>query len=236
MPGRMRVGRTLAYWSKPWQIFRRRPQSVMWSGMCGSPAEPNRIASLSAQRVEPVRRHHHAVLAEVVAAPVEVLELEAEGRARRGQRLQHLPAGGNDFLADAVSGNGGDAIGLHACLLAVSFNEWCGETVGARVALPPGLPGEPVLNLSSRMGGGTRVSHSICAMRSRLVVPGAAEGHAGRDHHGLAGGGEAAPAAPLRLASSVISAHARPPRGTAPDSRPRRAPGGARWRGAASCR
>ncbi|MNY29225.1 hypothetical protein D3C86_1632560 [compost metagenome] len=46
MPGRMRVGRTLAYWSKPWQIFRRRPQSVMWSGMCGSPAEPNRIASL----------------------------------------------------------------------------------------------------------------------------------------------------------------------------------------------
>ena len=29
MPGRMRVGRTLAYWSKPWQIFSRRPQSVM---------------------------------------------------------------------------------------------------------------------------------------------------------------------------------------------------------------
>ncbi|MCY1226561.1 hypothetical protein D9M72_387960 [compost metagenome] len=46
MPGRMRVGRTLAYWSKPWQIFRRRPHSVMWSGMCGSPAEPKRMASL----------------------------------------------------------------------------------------------------------------------------------------------------------------------------------------------
>ena len=45
MPGRMRVGRTLAYWSKPWQIFSRRPHSVTWSGMCGSPAEPNRIAS-----------------------------------------------------------------------------------------------------------------------------------------------------------------------------------------------
>lgn len=29
MPGRMRVGRTFAYWSKPWQIFRRRPHSVM---------------------------------------------------------------------------------------------------------------------------------------------------------------------------------------------------------------
>ena len=45
MPGRIRVGRTLAYWSKPWQIFRRRPHRVMWSGMSGSPAEPNRMAS-----------------------------------------------------------------------------------------------------------------------------------------------------------------------------------------------
>ena len=53
MPGRMRVGRTLAYWSKPWQIFRRRPHSVMWSGMCGSPALPNRIASLSRSASRP---------------------------------------------------------------------------------------------------------------------------------------------------------------------------------------
>ena len=53
MPGRMRVGRTLAYWSNPWQIFRRRPQSVTWSGMCGSPAEPNRIASLSLSACRP---------------------------------------------------------------------------------------------------------------------------------------------------------------------------------------
>ena len=28
MPGRIRVGLTFAYWSRPWQIFRRRPQSV----------------------------------------------------------------------------------------------------------------------------------------------------------------------------------------------------------------
>ena len=53
MPGRMRVGRTLAYWSKPWQIFSRRPHSVMWSGMCGSPAEPNRIASLARNAFSP---------------------------------------------------------------------------------------------------------------------------------------------------------------------------------------
>ena len=60
MPGRMRVGRTLAYWSKPWQIFRRRPHSVTWSGMCGSPAEPNRMASLPSSAVQPVGRHHLA--------------------------------------------------------------------------------------------------------------------------------------------------------------------------------
>ena len=39
-PGRMRVGRTLAYWSNPWQIGRRRPHSVMWSGMSGAPTAP----------------------------------------------------------------------------------------------------------------------------------------------------------------------------------------------------
>ena len=43
-------------------------------------AEQDRV--LVAQRVQAVVRHHHAVLAEVVAAPVEVLELEAEAAAR----------------------------------------------------------------------------------------------------------------------------------------------------------
>ena len=45
MPGRMRVGRTLAYWSNGWQMASRRPHSVMWSGTSGAPAEPNRMAS-----------------------------------------------------------------------------------------------------------------------------------------------------------------------------------------------
>ena len=40
MPGRMRVGRTLAYWSSGWQIARRSPQSVMWSGTSGAPTAP----------------------------------------------------------------------------------------------------------------------------------------------------------------------------------------------------
>jgi hypothetical protein len=40
IPGRMRAGRTLAYWSKPWQIASRRPQSETWSGTPGAPAAP----------------------------------------------------------------------------------------------------------------------------------------------------------------------------------------------------
>jgi hypothetical protein len=109
MPGRMRVGRTLAYWSKPWQIFSRRPHSVTWSGMCGSPAEPNRMASLprsasspSAGIISPCARYQSP-------PQPKSLELEGEAAAGRGQGLQHLLAGGDHFLADAVSGNGGDA-------------------------------------------------------------------------------------------------------------------------------
>ena len=40
IPGRMRVGRTLAYWSSGWQMARRRPQSVTWSGTSGAPTAP----------------------------------------------------------------------------------------------------------------------------------------------------------------------------------------------------
>jgi len=78
-------------------------------------AEQDRV--LVADRVQAVLRHHHAVRAEVVAAPVEVLELEAEVAARHGECFQHPLAGGNDFLADAVTGNGCDCVGLHGCLL-----------------------------------------------------------------------------------------------------------------------
>jgi hypothetical protein len=78
-------------------------------------AEQDRV--LVAQRVQAVGRHHHAVRAVVVAAPVEVLELEAQGAARLGERFEHLPAGGHDFLADAVTGDGGDCVGLHGLSL-----------------------------------------------------------------------------------------------------------------------
>ena len=73
-------------------------------------AELSAITFLVAQRVEAVGGHHRAVGAVVVAAPAEVLELEAQVAARGGQRLQHFAARGDHFLADAVSGNGGDGV------------------------------------------------------------------------------------------------------------------------------
>ena len=45
MPGSTRAGRTLAYWSKPWQIGRRKPQSETWSGTSGAPTAPKKMAS-----------------------------------------------------------------------------------------------------------------------------------------------------------------------------------------------
>ena len=44
-PGSTRVGRILAYWSKPWQMRSRRPQRVMSSGTCWSPTAPKKMAS-----------------------------------------------------------------------------------------------------------------------------------------------------------------------------------------------
>jgi hypothetical protein len=74
-------------------------------------AEQDRV--LVAERVESVGRHHHAMLAVVVAAPAEILELESESVAARGDRFEHTLAGGHDLLADAVAGNGCNAVGLH---------------------------------------------------------------------------------------------------------------------------
>ena len=53
IPGRMRVGRTLAYWSSGWQIASRSPHSVTWSGTSGAPTAPNRIASNLRSRSAP---------------------------------------------------------------------------------------------------------------------------------------------------------------------------------------
>ena len=79
----------------------------------GIPCRTEQDGVLVAQRIQPIFRHHDAVLAIVVGAPVEILELEFEIRAGSGNRLQHLATRRNHFFADAVPGNGGDAISFH---------------------------------------------------------------------------------------------------------------------------
>ena len=74
-------------------------------------AEENRV--LAAERIEAVGRHHLAVLAVVVAAPGELLELKGELVVWRSQRFQNLPAGGHDFLADAIARHQRNPIRLH---------------------------------------------------------------------------------------------------------------------------
>jgi hypothetical protein len=59
------------------------------------------------------------VLAVIVAAPVEVFELESERLAGFRERFEHLLASGNHFFADAIAGDGCDAIGFHVSVLQV---------------------------------------------------------------------------------------------------------------------
>ena len=54
-----------------------------------------------------------AVLAVVVGAPVEVVDLEREVAVARRQRVEHLEAGGDDLGADAVGRDGGDRVFAH---------------------------------------------------------------------------------------------------------------------------
>jgi hypothetical protein len=79
---------------------------------------------LAAQCVQPIGRHHDAVLAVVVAAPVEVFEGKLEVRAGHGQRFQHLASGRDHFLADAIAGDRCDLIRFHvlvSCLVKVRY-------------------------------------------------------------------------------------------------------------------
>jgi hypothetical protein len=66
------------------------------------------------QLLEPVVRHHRAVLQVVVAVgPVERREFQVEAEAPGGG-LQHAQALGHHFLADAVAGDHGNPMG-HVC-------------------------------------------------------------------------------------------------------------------------
>src|ERR1700688_1310296 len=86
-------------------------------GNIGIPRRTEQDRVLAAQRVQSLVRHHHAVVSEIVAAPIEVLELEGGWFLRPGNCLQNFTACGHHFLADAVAWDRRYAIRLHYWLL-----------------------------------------------------------------------------------------------------------------------
>ena len=78
-------------------------------------AEQDGVVALD--QVEAVLRHEGAGLLVALRAPVEMVEGEREAAVALGAGLQHLDARGDHLLADAVAGNGGNAIGAHLALL-----------------------------------------------------------------------------------------------------------------------
>ena len=81
--------------------------------MFGSPdgAEIDRVGR--PQPGQPVGRHELAMLAVPVRTPVVVIDREFELAVLGGDRFQHFQAGGDDLGADAVGGDGGDAVRAH---------------------------------------------------------------------------------------------------------------------------
>ena len=68
------------------------------------------------QLFKPIFGHHRARVQIGLAGPVEVLEFDAEAETL-GEYLGNLNASWDDFLANTISGDGGDAIVCHADLL-----------------------------------------------------------------------------------------------------------------------
>ena len=112
MPGRMRVGVLVEALAA---LQAQSPQrDLVGNVRVASRAEQDRV--LAAQRIQAVGEHHDTVGAVAVAAPAEVLKLEAHvpTGVRCGEGLQHLLAGRVPLLADAIAGNGGDLVDLQA--------------------------------------------------------------------------------------------------------------------------
>src|SRR5262249_459287 len=66
-----------------------------------------------AELIDAVLGHELAHLQKTVAAPVEMLPVEREAVLLR-RRLEHPLALGHDLLADAIAGDDGDFVRLHA--------------------------------------------------------------------------------------------------------------------------
>ena len=61
------------------------------------------------QLFKPIFRHHRAGVQIGLAGPVEVLEFDAKAKTL-GEYLRNLDSGWDDLLANAISGDGGNAI------------------------------------------------------------------------------------------------------------------------------
>ncbi len=77
-------------------------------------AEQDRV--VLADQVPPVGRHHAAVLLVILAAPVEVVDLEREAAVAPGDGVQRFETGRNHFRADAVTRDRRDRVCFHVGL------------------------------------------------------------------------------------------------------------------------
>src|SRR5262249_40990216 len=71
---------------------------------------------MTADQAAAVLWHHAAVFLVVLAAPIEMVDVELEIALALGQRVQHFDPGGHHFRADSVAGNGGYSVRLHQSL------------------------------------------------------------------------------------------------------------------------
>jgi hypothetical protein len=81
-------------------------------------AQVDRVEAAEAR--EGVVRHHAAALEVVLRAPGELLERAPEAEAAGGRR-HHAHSFRDDLVANAVAGDGRDAIRLHVLLLPRSY-------------------------------------------------------------------------------------------------------------------
>ena len=71
------------------------------------------------KRLDPVFRHHHAVLTEIITAPGEGFDLEREPAVLFRDRVQNLDTGLDDFRPDPVSANGGNSVFTHGLIFSI---------------------------------------------------------------------------------------------------------------------
>ncbi len=145
------------------ELEQRAPERDVIGNLLGPAdgAEEDRI--VAADLLLPVGRHHAAVA--LVVRPrreVEVVELQADAEAA-GRRLEDAESLGNHFLADAVAGNDGDAMGLHVGLSFKSSSprrrttRATPTTVNAIPSIMSGVSDSPnIAHASNAVQGGTR--------------------------------------------------------------------------------